>query len=154
MTRQAKTLIRRLAMSDMVAGRWMLGTGALWWGIFLAWPGALFPTVEQIANGTGRTTYALMATFPEWLWATLFMLHGMFLITSIFIKVPPAAALLDAFNGMLLWVCATAACYVSHFHGWETYQPPAAMGADLAMAMGSIWWFIRVCADKDYEAAH
>ncbi len=154
MTRTKHSIIRRLALSDMVAGRWMLGTGALLWGIFLAWPGALFPTAEQIAAGTGRTTYALMATFPEWLWSVMFLLHGTFLLLSTFYKVPPAAALLDAFNGMILWVGATAACYISHFHSWATYQPPAAMGADLAMAMGSVWWLIRVLSDKDYEASH
>jgi hypothetical protein len=145
----------RLLNSDMVAGRWMLGFGALLWGIFLLWPGELFPTDAQIAAHTGRTTYAIMAQIaPEWLWALAFTVHGAFLLLSIFVRVPPSAALIDAFNGAVLWLVATISCYAAHFNGWATYQPPAAMGADAAMAVGSLWWLIRVWADKDYEAKH
>lgn len=143
-----------LLKSDMRCARLMLAMGALFWAIFLAWPGALFPTAAQIAAGTGRTTYALMAVFPEWLWAICFAIHGTFLIVSIFFKVPPESALLDAFNGAALWTAATSMCYLAHFKGWATYQPPAAMGADAAMCIGSWWWLVRVWADKNYEARH
>jgi hypothetical protein len=109
----------------------------------------------MIANGVGRTTYALMAQIaPEWVWATAFAIHSVFLLASIFFRVPPAAALLDAFNGAALWTAATSACYLAHFHGWATYQPPAAMGADAAMVIASWWWLVRVWADKNYEASH
>ena len=133
----------------------MLGIGALLWGVFLFWPGELFPTAAQIVAGTGRSTYVLMSQIaPEWLWATAFVLHGSFLLLSSVFRVPPAAALLDAFNGAALWTTATMACYMAHFKGWATYQPPAAMGADVAMVLGSLWWLVRVWADKDYEAKH
>ena len=133
----------------------MLGIGALLWGVFLFWPGSLFPSDLQIASGTGRSTYAIMAQIaPEWVWASAFTLHGSFLLLSIFVRVPPSAALLDAFNGAVLWATATLSCYLSHFHGWSTYQPPAAMGADAAMVFGSSWWLIRVWADKEHEASH
>ena len=145
----------RLVHSDMIAGRWMLAMGALLWGCFLFWPGNLFPTELQMANGTGRSTYTIMAQLaPEWLWGAAFTTHGLFLLISIFFRVPPSAALIDAFNGAVLWATATISCYLSHFHGWATYQPPAAMGADAAMVLGSFWWLIRVWADKDYEARH
>ena len=89
--------LSRLVYSDMIAGRWMLGIGALLWGVFLFWPGALFPTDAQITAGAGRSTYALMAQIaPEWLWATAFTLHGSFLLLSAVFRVPPAAALIDA----------------------------------------------------------
>lgn len=143
-----------LLKSDMRCARLMLALGALFWALFLAWPGALFPTEAQILAGTGRTTYALMAVAPEWLWSLCFGIHGSFLLLSIFYRVPPAAALLDAFNGAALWTAATACCYIAHFHGWATYQPPAAMGADAAMVVGSWWWLVRVWADRDYEASH
>lgn len=146
--------INRLLHSDMLAARMMLAAGALFWSAFLFWPGQLFPNPAQIAAGTGRTTYALMAFFPELMWATAFGLHGLFLLASVFWRVPPAAALLDAFNGSVLWTAATYMCYAAHFHGWATYQPPAAMGADLAMMLASWWWFIRVWADKNYESSH
>ncbi len=139
----------------MVFGRLLLGWGAICWGLFLFWPGALFPTEAQIASGTGRTTYAVMAQLaPELLWAACFMLHGTFLIVSVYFKVPPTAAIIDAFNGAVLWISATAACFMAHFHGWASYHPPAAMGSDFVMAVGSFWWFLRVCADRDYEAKH
>ena len=145
--------INRLIQSDMIAARIILATGAMFWAMFLFWPGALFPTESMIANGVGRTTYALMAQIaPEWLWASCFMLHGAFLFVSIFFRVPPSAALIDAFNGAALWTAATASCYLAHFNNWATYQPPAAMGADAAMVLASWWWFVRVWADKNYEA--
>lgn len=151
-----KNRIIGLAMhSDMRAARVLMGFGALLWSLFLFWPGDLFPSAEQLVAGTGRQTYAIMAVLaPEWLWGAAFALHGTFLLTSTIFKVPPYAALLDSFNGALLWMVATAACYVSHFNGWATYQPPAAMGADVAMVISSWWWFVRVLADKNYEACH
>ena len=145
--------LNRIVGSDMVAARFILSMGAMLWALFLFWPGQLFPTAAQIADGQGRTTYALMAQIaPEILWALCFAAHGSFLAVSIFFRVPPAAALLDAFNGAVLWSAATTACYLAHFHGWATYQPPAAMGADAAMVIASWWWFVRVWADKNYEA--
>ena len=148
------TSVARIVQSDMLAARLMLAAGALFWSLFLFWPGDLFPTAAQIAEGNGRTTYALMAFFPEWLWALSFGVHGAFLLLSVIYRVPPYAALLDAFNGAVLWSAATFMCYAAHFKGWVTYQPPAAMGADLAMVMASWWWFIRVWADKSYESSH
>jgi len=150
-----RRILSRLLNSDMRAARFMLAMGAILWSAFLMWPGSLFPTPAQIAAGTGRTIYSLMAEMaPEYCWAALFGIHGCFLLLSIFIKVPPLAALVDAFNGAALWSTATFACYASHFHGWATYQPPAAMSADLAMVFASWWWFVRVWADKNYEANH
>lgn len=147
--------MKRFLAADMISARFMLAMGALLWGLFLFWPGDLFPTEAQIITRTGRSTYALMAQMaPEWLWASAFTLHGSFLLLSIFYRVPPAAALLDAFNGCALWAAATISCYLAHFTSWATYQPPAAMGADAAMVLGSFWWLVRVWADRDYEASH
>lgn len=143
----------RIMRSDMIAARLMLSTGALLWAVLLLWPGELFPTQAQMAAGTGRTTYALMTFMPELAWAALFGLHGTFLGLSCFYKVPPWAALLDAFNGAALWTIATGCCYLSNFQGWATYQPPA-MGSDVVMCLTSWWWFVRVLADKNYEACH
>lgn len=153
--RIAHVTLVRLMYSDMVTTRAALALGSIFWALFLFCSGALFPTPEQIVAGTGRQTYALMAQLaPEAVWAFAFLLHGIFLGASIFVKVPARAALLDAFNGAGLWSTATAACYMAHFQGWSTYQPPAAMGADLAMVLASWWWLVRVWADKLYEASH
>ena len=145
------------AYSDMKAARIMLSMGALLWAAFLFWPYfldvQLFPTVPQIAGGTGRTTYAVMAQIAdEWVWGLLFLLHGLFLIVGVFYKVPAGMALLDSFNGAALWTCATAACYMAHFKGWNIYLPPAAMGMDLAAVLASWWWFVRVLANSQHEA--
>lgn len=148
-------MFNTICCADMKGARITLAIGAICWSIMLLWPGDLFPTAAQIAAGTGRTTYTLMAIImPELLWAAAFGIHGIFLFISTFVRVPPAAAMLDAFNGAALWSTATAACFLSHFKGWATYQPPAAMGADLALALTSWWWFVRVWADKKYEADH
>ena len=51
--------------SDMEATRFTLGISAILWGIFLGWPGDLFPTPDEIAMGKGRLTYAIMAQIME-----------------------------------------------------------------------------------------
>ncbi len=151
------TFMGVMAHGDMKAARLMLSLGALLWAAFLLWPYylgiQLFPNAEQIASGVGRTTYSVMAQIADaWIWATLFGLHGIFLFVSVFYKVHPGAALLDAFNGAAIWTCATAACYLAHFKGWGSFMPPAAMGMDVAAVFASWWWFVRVLANPRYEA--
>jgi hypothetical protein len=124
--------------------------GSFGWAFLLWWPGDLFPTAEQIANGTGRTTYALMAgLMDEDHWADLFFLQACFASYNLLYKTRNAVTLtVDAMLGCALWSASTIACFLAYFKGWSTYQPPAAMASDVAIMAASWWYLVRHWAER------
>jgi len=84
--------------SDLVAIRLVLAVGAVLIGLGFLWPVPVFPTAAQLAAGTGRHTYALMAQMaPEWMWGTAFFVQGIIMLWCL---------LIDYHNKYLLWIDA------------------------------------------------
>ena len=135
---------------DMLATRWVLAWGSILWAVFLWWPGSLFPNAAEIAAGEGRTTYALMAQIaPEHVWGFAFGLQGVVMLWAlIYARRNKVVFYVDAILGALLWTVATFACFAAHFHGWSTYQPPAAMSAEVVLTVLSWWHLVRYWADN------
>lgn len=111
-------------------------------------PMTIFPTAAQLAAGTGRHTYALMAQMmPEWAWGAAFITQGCLMMHSLLFERYNSRLLwLDAFFGMVLWTVAISACYLAYWNGFAnilTYKPPAIMGGEVAAALASWWVFVR-----------
>ncbi len=67
--------VKILFRDRMDIARLGLIMGSFLWALFLLLPVHLFPTAGQLAEGKGRTTYALMARVaPENIWGALFLL--------------------------------------------------------------------------------
>ena len=131
--------------SDMMATRFSLAIGALLWSTLLFWPGDLFTPA--------RPTYFIMSQIAsETSWATLFLIQGWIAMYTLLFKARNHVTLaLDAFLGCSLWTASTLACYLSHFHGWDTYQPPAAMSAEVILMFASWWHLVRYWAEENSE---
>ena len=131
--------------------------GSAFWGFQLLLPVALFPSAEQIATHSGRTTYALMAMIaPENVWGLLFLVQSVCAAYTLFSGARDKLTLLmDGFLGCLLWTASTAACYVAYwpvqlplFDAAAVYVPPAAMSGEAVMAFYSWWHMIRHWAEE------
>ena len=123
--------------SDLEATRFSLALGSLLWAALLFWPGDLFsPT---------RKTYELMAYIaPEQVWGSLFLLQGTVMVYSLLWGYRSRLSfIVDALLGCVLWTVSTAACFISHYQSFETYQPPAAMAYEVMAALASWWCLVR-----------
>ena len=141
-------LIRLLFRSDLEATRFTLSLGAIFIGLGFLWPVSVFPTEAQLAAGTGRHTYALMAQImPEWAWGLAFTTQGCVMLYSLLRNSYTCRLLwLDAGLGCLLWTVSIGACYAAYWQGWANlmlYRPPAIMGGEVAAALASWWVFVR-----------
>lgn len=136
----------------------MLAGGAVLWGVMLLLPTHIFPTAAQLAAGTGRTTYALMALIaPEWLWGWLFLIQGAIAGYTVLYTVRNRVTLVtDAFLGCVLWTASTLACFAAYWPKnlpfWAAlgaYVPPAAMGMEIVAAAASCLHLIRYWAVEE-----
>jgi hypothetical protein len=111
----------------------------------LYYPGDLFTPARQ--------TYAVMAQIaPELVWGTAFFIQGWFAFYTLLFGVRNHVTLaMDAFLGCILWTASTVACYIAHFKGWSTYQPPAAMSGEAILTIASWWHLIRYWAQEGHE---
>jgi len=140
--------------SDLVAIRLVLAVGAVLIGLGFLWPVPVFPTAAQLAAGTGRHTYALMAQMaPEWVWGTAFFVQGVLMLWCLLIDYRNKYLLwIDACFGSLLWTLAVGACYLAYWQGFDNlmvYRPPAIMGGEVAAAGASWWCFVRYSFGDD-----
>lgn len=150
-----KRLLYILTHSKMQVVRLTLAIGSLLWAIQLFMTPQIFPTAAQIAAGTGRQTYALMATIaPEEVWAALFLVNGVWTMYSLMSGVTNRVTLaMDGFLGCVLWTASTTSCYLAYWpHGlglWGSlmaYPSPAAMSGDVALSLMAWWHMIRLWA--------
>ena len=149
-----KRLKELMFKSDLEATRFTLALGAIFIGLGFLWPVDTFPTAAQLAAGTGRHTYALMARIaPEEAWGIAFLVQGALMLHSLLTANYNCRLLwLDAFFGMVLWTVSISACYLAYWNGFEhlmEYRPPAIMGGEVAAAMASWWIFIRYNCESD-----
>lgn len=116
-----------LLHGDTILLRLILAVSSVLWGIMLYWPGETFE----------RSTYTLMGEwFSENTWASIFLFHG---IVSLYIilKSPkwPVGVLLEGILGCFLW---TSSCLMMLL---SIYPPPAAISAEIVVAISS-WWIL------------
>lgn len=130
---------------DLIGTRFLLALSSLGWAVMLFWPGLLFPTPEQVHTGGGQTVYAIMSLIMnEAHWGALFSLHGLVAMIGVLYDVRTRLLLwVEGILGCLLWTTATISCFASHFQGWDTYKPPAAMAAELVLTVGAWWVLVR-----------
>ena len=146
-----KRMKHLLWSSDMEATRFTLGIAAIMWAIFLAWPGELFPTPDEIAVGRGRMTYAIMATImSENVWAFLWGLQGTVMLWSLITGARNCLTLAtDAILGVILWTICVGSAFLVYWPKAEfltavmIYKPPAAMAGELSMIAASWWVLVR-----------
>lgn len=115
--------------TDLVSSRIVLGIAEFFWFVLLIWPGETF----------GRPTYNGMAkVMPEEAWALVFAISS---ITQLTIVVRQdyhcwLARYFAAWN-MVLWLFVVISMLLS------VYPPPAAISAEITLAMAAVWIWIR-----------
>lgn len=154
-----KVTIRYLLLRDrMLLSRLGLSVGSALWSLQLFMPVELFPPAQMIAEGKWRQTYAIMATIaPEYVWATLFAIHSLFSLYTLFRGVRNSVTLAaDGFLGCILWTTATVSCYAAHWplydSWWDSfwmYPTPAEMSAAVVLSFYAWWHMIRFWAEEE-----
>jgi len=120
---------RALFSKDMVSARVMLAIAEFLWFALLAWPGDTF----------GRPTYNGMAeVMPEECWAMVFLATCM-MQSSIIGKenFHSREARWFAFYNAFLWGFVVISMLRS------VYPPPAAISAEITMALASVWIWLK-----------
>lgn len=128
-TKALDSLTHALWSTDMVSSRLVLGIAEFWWFALLIWPGETF----------GRPTYSGMAAvMPEQAWALIFALSSFTQFTIVIRRDFHCwpARYFAAWN-MVLWVFVVVSMLLS------VYPPPAAVSAEITLALASIWIWIR-----------
>ena len=123
------SLTHTLWNTNMVMTRLLMGVAEFLWFLLLMWPGGTF----------GRPTYAHMAqVMSEESWALVFFLSS---VTQFTIVVRRdfhcwLARYFAAWN-MVLWVYVVGSMLLS------VYPPPAAISAEITLALASVWIWAR-----------
>ena len=115
--------------TEMVATRFALALSSLIWAMLLLWPGETF----------GRPTYSGMAhVMHEEAWALVFLFDAMAQITIILQQDFHSrfARYFAAFNAAL-WAFVVGSMLLS------VYPPPAAISAEIVMALSAVWIWAR-----------
>ena len=119
---------------DLSLAKLILSLGSLLWSLLLFWPGDTF--------GPSRQTYSLMAHWMgEMTWATLFLIHG---VTSLWAllwcRKDAWLVIWDNVLGSLLWTCSASLMMFAYL---PSNPPPAAISAEIVLAILSWWFLIR-----------
>ena len=115
--------------TEMVATRLVLSLSSGIWALLLFWPGETF----------GRPTYAGMShVMHEEAWAFVFLLDAVMQLTIILSQDYHSrfARYFAAFNAAL-WTYVVGSMLLS------VYPPPAAISAEIVMAIAAVWIWIR-----------
>lgn len=126
-------LISIFFTSDLKGVRFFLSLAALIWAVMLFWPGDTFT----------RPTYGIMEqAMPEEAWAALFGIQGVVMLGALLYDYRGRAVVfLDCILECVLWTSCTIAMFLSVF------PPPAAISAEIAMAVASWWNLVRFLSD-------
>lgn len=140
---------RMLLTAPMFHTRLIIAMSSLTWAFLLGMPGETF--------GPARKTYLIMSMMaPEVIWAIFFMVHGVVALLALMSGVRNWFTLtFDGFLGAILWTSSTAACFAVYWDTslpWMTalsnYAPPAAMSAELWVAIASWWHLVKHWAEE------
>lgn len=119
-----------LFRADLIGTMFTLGISELIWAITLFWPG----------NAFDYPAYELMSSISkEEVWALIFLLSGVTQITiAMHNCVDHWFSRLFAGWNAALWVCIVISAYSS-----STYPPSAGISGDAALALASVWIWVR-----------
>lgn len=135
------SLTHTLWNTNMVMTRLILGIAEFFWFLLLMWPGETF----------GRPTYAHMShVMTEEAWALVFFFSSVTQVTIVIRRdfYNALARYFAAWN-MVLWVYVVGSMLLS------VYPPPAAISAEITLALASIWIWVRpYLLLKGIERAH
>lgn len=123
------SLTHALWDTDLVSSRLVLGIAEMFWAILLFWPGETF----------SRPTYSMMAhVMCEEAWAVVFALSSATQFTIVIRRDFHCwpARYFAAWN-MILW------CFVVVSMLLSVYPPPAAISAEITLALATIWIWVR-----------
>lgn len=115
--------------TNLTSSRLLLGMAEMLWAILLLWPGDTF----------GRPTYNGMSTvMSEEAWALVFALSSVTQFTIVIRRDFHCwpARYFAAWN-MVLW------CFVVISMLLSVYPPPAAISAEICLAIASVWIWLR-----------
>ena len=135
------SLTHTLWNTNMVMTRLLMGVAEFFWFLLLMWPGDTF----------GRPTYAHMVqVMSEESWALVFFLSS---VTQFIIVMRRdfhnALARYFAAWNMVLWVYVVGSMLLS------VYPPPAAISAEITLALASVWiWARPYLLLRGIERAH
>lgn len=135
------SLTHTLWNTNMVMTRLILGIAELFWFLLLMWPGETF----------GRPTYSHMAqVMSEESWALVFFLSSVTQFTIVVRRdFHNALARYFAAWNMVLWVYVVGSMLLS------VYPPPAAISAEITLALASVWiWARPYLLLRGIERAH
>lgn len=123
-----------LMYGDLSMAKLILSLASILWALLLFWPGDTF--------GPTRTTYSLMAHWmSEMTWGALFLVHGVLSFWAILWCRNDAWLVIgDCVLGALLWTCS---CSLMMFAYLPNNPPPAAISAEIILAILSWWFLIR-----------
>ena len=115
--------------TDLVATRLILALAEIFWVIMLAWPGDTFD----------RPTYTIMGhAMPEVGWTLVFLVSSVTQLSIIasgnYLNL--VARWYAAWNAAL-WTFLVTSMLAS------VYPPPAAIGGEMALALGAVWIWAR-----------
>lgn len=127
--RYVRAMSKALWDTDLIGVRLLLFLGELLWAVMLLWPGETF----------NRATYALMASvMSEMAWTVVFLASAVTQITIVLREdFSSAFARYFAAWDACLWLFTVASMLLS------IYPPPAAIGGEIALALGAVWVWIR-----------
>lgn len=127
--RYVRAMSKALWDTDLIGVRLLLFLGELLWAVMLLWPGETF----------NRATYELMASaMSEMAWTVVFLASAVTQITIILREdFSSAFARYFAAWNACLWLFTVASMLLS------IYPPPAAIGGEIALALGAVWVWIR-----------
>ncbi len=122
-------LSRAIWDSDLIGTRITLFLGELSWAIMLFWVGDTF----------SRPTYAHMSMlFNEEVWGTIFLISAFTQLSIILMNdMHGKFARYFACWNASLWMYVVWSMIVS------VYPPPAAIGGEIALALGAAWVWLR-----------
>jgi hypothetical protein len=115
--------------TDLIGTRVTLGIAELIWALTLFWPGNTFD----------RPTYEIMSSlFSENIWAFIFLVSGVTQLTIAFSSIFDVwfAKLFAGWNATL-WFYTVVSMYLS------VSPPPAAISGEAALAIASLWIWLR-----------
>ena len=133
--------LRHLAVeADLIGLRALVSMSSIAWGIM--W-------VVDVCNSNTfmthkYTSYNLLETvMPDWLWATLFLLHGGVSMTGLLLKKSGLMyVLLDPLLGALLWTCSSSVILMVFILSMA--YPPAMLVTHMLVSLCTLWILIRV----------
>jgi hypothetical protein len=129
MNKLFRPLSKVLFDSDLILTRLLLALSEFFWAALLLWPGPTF----------GRPTYTMMSkVMSEEVWGLVFLLSASIQFAIVFTETYHSkwARGFAAWNAFL-WMFVVISMMLS------VYPPPAAISAEIVMAISALWLWIR-----------